>query len=55
VIDQYFIPQNLSEFQTLNIPTTPYQKYIEYTDDFINTILLEKDFTAKWDTASKSM
>lgn len=55
VIDQYFIPQNLSEFQTLNIPTIPYQKYIEYTDDFINTLLLEWDFKAKWDTASKSM
>jgi len=51
VIDEYIISKDKWEFNTLWINTTPYSQYLQYTDAFINTILLEKDFETNRDAS----
>jgi hypothetical protein len=31
------------------VSVVPYEKYLEYTDAFIHTILVEKDFETDWE------
>lgn len=54
VIDNYLLPNNIGEFKTAEVSTIPYEKYIPYTQDFINTLLIEKDFESNWDERGKS-
>ena len=54
VIDEYLIPDNIGEFRTADVPTTPYEKYVPYTEAFVNTILLEKDFESSRDSTYKT-
>jgi hypothetical protein len=54
VIDDYLIPNNIGEFKTADVPTTPYEIYKPYTEAFINTILLDKDFESTWDSTYKT-
>lgn len=49
VIDEVLIPRNIGEFRANNVPMIPYQKYVSYTDAFINTFLLEDDIETTWD------
>lgn len=54
IIDDYIVAKDKWEFRTLWINTTPYSQYLEYTDAFINTILLEKDFETNRDESLKT-
>ncbi len=53
VIDEYLIPRNIWEFKTSWVDVVPYSKYLEYTDEFINTILLEEDRETNRDASTK--
>jgi len=55
IIDEYLIPQNIWEFRINNIATAPYQNLLPYLDNFINTILLEKDFETTRNAKYKTM
>lgn len=55
VIDEYLIPNNIGEFRTAEVPTIPYEKYIPYTQQFINTILSDEKIECNWDTTYKMM
>jgi len=54
IIDKYLIPNNIGEFRTAEVPTAPYEKYMPYTEDFVNTILAEDDFESDWDSIYKT-
>lgn len=53
IIDDYLIPQNVWELKMNNVPVSPYESLVPYTDEFINTILLEDDFEIKADSTKK--
>lgn len=53
VIDNYLIPQNMSEFKLNDVSTIPYEKLIPYTDQFINTILCDKSIIIVNDSTYK--
>ena len=53
IIDDYLIPQNIGEFKMNNVPVSPYESLVPYTDEFINTILFEDDFEVKSDSTKK--
>lgn len=53
IIDDYLVPQNIGEFKLNNVATSPYQSLLPYMPQFINTILLEEDFTVARDSTYK--
>lgn len=54
IIDNYLIPRNIWEFRMSWINTTPYSKYLKYTDAFVNTILLQEDWETNRDESIKT-
>jgi hypothetical protein len=50
IIDDYLIPQNITEFKISNVPTKPYEFLVPYTDSFIHTVLSDEKFEIKADS-----
>ena len=55
IIDDYIITKDRSEIGALWIDSHPYARYLQYTDAFINTILLDKDFETNRDASVTMM
>lgn len=53
IIDDYLIPQNITEFKISKAPTKPYEFLVPYTDNFIHTVLSDEDFEVKADSTEE--